>query len=1556
MALTLKDLNKLTPDIPIARVSASTVIAKPQTVKAPQGPVNNGSLSLADLSSLTPDIPIKLQSQKENSFVDSTIDLGQSFGKGITSSVRGIGGAISALGFDKAGNAVTKFAKKVDEKYLKVKDESAFQNQLAAGLGSASTFFIPGIGIELGSARLAIAVPRVAAYLGLGSAAVLESSVNAGSVYNEAKARGFSDDDAQKAAGKTFALNLPTNIVLDRWMFNKLPEGKRLGGIIKAAGQEGFQEGIQQAIQNLAIHDPILSGTGTSALIGGATGGLIKGGIVGVDVLRNKPPQSQGQQEDQNMTGSNAKTNFGAQPSESVMPEVTVQPKATLTVSDLEDLVPDAPLDTPKEKPLFDPVLIGQIKVGIEQGKSGERLPIKDDQGYTTGYTGEASSFPGWFQNKGFKKKESLNAIEKYIAGQPLTEKQKTLVTSLYDSYKSGNDYLHSKHLESDLYDNINRKLVSNYDGQSISDFIEFSKVSPDLEVDNIDGIPITVKDIANAIEHSKSQGNFSKTIENAGVAETGVDSEIQPKESRSTSENLSFSKNPALSSKNWSVSMAMEPKTEEKVNKTSILRSVEKDFNIPIRGKVTERWQKLKQGEYKTKGELIRLRNWGELEVLSHELAHHIDYTERKIAGKNWLDKKAPDLKELQSLDYDPVAKRTHEGFAEFMRYYLTTDKAPEMAPKFHRYFQEEFLTNNPTLAKKIDSLKSRLTTWQEQGALNRTLAQIDFKGEHTKLPLMDKAKKAQTFVHEKFINELYPIEKVTKEVEKISGKNIRPSKNPFKLATYSKAKSLGIARTFVMDKAIDESANIVGPGLSEIISQVPNQDMNTFIAYASAKRAKDLAARGIESGFDAGDVDYVLSKYQNPTWDKAASDITQWSNHLVDWLVRAGGLTDESAQLMRDLNPVYLPFKRAFSDEMGVRKGSGGMVNTNSGIKSIKGSGRPIVNPIESLITQAADVVAKAQKLRVAKAIADLAEEEGVAGFITKVPAPADYTKVTPEQFSELLNKSGLIAKKDQANTKNLIQMMGEEGLMDMLSIFGTKSQYQGKDNIVMIWKNGKREFYELHPELYQALTGIDPIQLGPLLKIMSPFSRLLRLGATGLNVGFAMVRNPFRDFLGYSITSKKKNATPLDPIMGAYREFKSKEGDLAWRFKKGGGAMSGQMGYDRAAAQAVYDEILRKNLGKKGIVLEIAKNPLNTIRDFLGFWELAPRITELTGRYEELKKQNPDWTEEDVFIEAFNDAQDVTTNFTRSGAYGKKINEAAAFFNASIQGSSKAYRTFKDYPVKTVVRGLLYLTLPALMFWYLNKDEEWYRNLENAYKYTNFFIPIGDKTILRLPTPFDIGTVFISAPVAGIDALYRKKPGEIKDLLSVIKNMVPSIMPSLAQPLLDVATNKNFLDQPIETKGDQYKYPTERSRENTMELSKLLSKGFDKVGIRLSPIQIDYLINSYTGGFVRQFGTDGGRISNALVIGSMFLSMPEKPKRQMNEFFSEFEVLSQKKSSDILTSEERQRYNELVPINRAVRSKLKVIKRFQSEKKNDRVDSEYNKLRMMLENKGY
>lgn len=1025
----------------------------------------------------------------------------------------------------------------------------------------------------------------------------------------------------------------------------------------------------------------------------------------------------------------------------------------------------------------------------------------------------------------------------------------------------------------------------------------------------------------------------------------------------------------PLNDSANWEVPMSQEPETEDRINKTEILTRLEKLFGVPIRSKATARWKHA--GVYYPQQWIVRMKTWGEIPVAAHEIAHHVDNMMKKKLGIKWKSDLVPKgkkrlvQKELADLDYDQKQRRTSEGFAEFIRYFVTTDEAQNKAPIFYESFTKFLTDKEPALLEKLNEARAMAQTWYKQGSLARVIEHIDWGGEHTDTPgIPAKVRKAWQWVQKHFITTEYFPERIMDEVRRITGKEFRPTADPVAMTTYSRKKSSAIARTFVMEKAIDEAGNVVGNGLKEILSVIPKADMRKFIAFAVSLRALDLKSRGIEPGIDIADARYIIEQYGTAEWRTVADEITEWNNHLLDWVVRAGGLTAQEAKHVRDLNPIYVPFKRAFLDEMYVMKqgGAGGRaVNRGSGVKSIKGSGRPIINPIESMITQATHMIATAQRLRIASLWADIAKNEGVGGFIQKLPPQIAAQRIGLTQIAgikQILADLGLI------DPEEMSFQLDDQLANTIATVFYNSPQYRGKENIVSIVRGGKREFYELAPELYRSLMNLEKARLHPFIRyVFSPAARALRLGATGLKVSFSLIRNPFRDAFTYTVFSKQRGANPLMFLKYIGADITAKPGDLMWRYRKAGGDLAGMMGFDRAATMRVYDELIQETESWKGKTLMVARHPIDALRTVFSFTEMLPRSAELNERYAQLKKENEAreekdrWSEEDIFVAAFNDAQDVTVNFTRSGYTGEMLNELTAFFNVAIQSPEKMFRAFRADPVVFAVKGLAYITLPTLLMWWWNKDKPWYRNLPLPYKYSNYFIEFKDNVIVRLPMPFELGTVFSAVPVASIEKLWKRDPGTVTAVMEIIQSQMPDWKPSLMGPMYDIWRNKDYLGRPIESEGMKYEYPTERTREYTTIAAKGLSQVFVRLGINLSPVQIDYLMNSYTGGFSRQFPLkEIMNPSDIPILSDILVSVPDNPRRQMDRFFVEYETLSQKEQSEIATEKEIERLGELKPCyNYMTRSLMRLLREAKKEKNQGDMKQIYQEIKTELEGVG-
>jgi len=276
------------------------------------------------------------------------------------------------------------------------------------------------------------------------------------------------------------------------------------------------------------------------------------------------------------------------------------------------------------------------------------------------------------------------------------------------------------------------------------------------------------------------------------------------------------------------------------------------------------------------------------------------------------------------------------------------------------------------------------------------------------------------------------------------------------------------------------------------------------------------------------------------------------------------------------------------------------------------------------------------------------------------------------------------------------------------------------------------------------------------------------------------------------------------------------------------------------------------------------------------------------------------------------------DLTVNFTRSGYMGKRLNESTAFFNVAIQGPNKIYRAMRDNPFLFLVKAVAFLTLPALMLYFKNKGQQWYENMPLEYKYNSLFFDLGDGRVVRIPIPYDLGALFISAPQAALDYMEKHDPKTFQALASIVAAQLPTVVPSGLGPLIDVARNKNYLNKPIETAGMQFLPVTERKRPSTLPVAVGLSKMIHTVTFGrydVSPVILEHLINSYTGGGLRQLPINKViEPADYPMIGRFFVRSPDQPRRQTEDFFTDWTMLNQKKQVGIETPQERIRLIQL------------------------------------------
>jgi hypothetical protein len=808
-------------------------------------------------------------------------------------------------------------------------------------------------------------------------------------------------------------------------------------------------------------------------------------------------------------------------------------------------------------------------------------------------------------------------------------------------------------------------------------------------------------------------------------------------------------------------------------------------------------------RGWYNTKTDVIRSGNYGEIPTIMHELGHYVDnyFNFSKDAQFNGeFNRVIQDRfgKAYNKLGMDGIRG---EGYAEFFKDYVSDrTKAKREFPEFYKHFKEA-IAKEPELNGITNKLSKLVHEWHRQGGAERIKGSISFESKGKVSQAIDAVKrgeakdvikKALNDVYTKVIDELNPLKDLVEEVERQTGEKIAFDDNPYMQAWLARG-WVGKAETLIEHGAPEHGIN----PLKDILKGIGEKEHKEFSAYLVALHDLDLHKNKQKATFDYTEDAAVLGKHAgNERFQKAAVEIYKYQDYLLQMLVKEGMLTAKAYHTMRKMYPHYIPFFRDMSDAgmQSLLSGGKGFIDVSSPVKRFKGSTRDIIDPLESIIKNTFQFYNTIERNHVGRTFAKLADKNGVGQIVERV--------------------------------------------------YGNKAK---TDNTFNVWVGGEKVTYETTPELIQTMRMLDKDQSNMVAKILSYPANWLRAGAT-LSPEF-ILRNPVRDMIGASIYSKHGFIPVVDTFKGLALFLK--KGELYWDYMKSGAAHAAMVSLDRDYLGGQLRDIMSRD----SKVTKLIKNPIEVLRAMSEATEVATRLAEYdnarkgyTGLGNRLfGKERKPLTAREAALES----RDITLDFSRRGSHTKKANQVIAFFNAAIQGADKMARAFKEDPRGMTVKTMLYITLPSVLLWYMNKDDERYQELPQWEKDTFWIIP-GKENMYRVPKPFEAGVLFGTAFERMLqyfdDAKNNRKSVGFKGFGDrVIDSLAPSFMPTAMIPVVEAMTNyslfrqRNIIPQSQENLPARLQYGA-----NTSEVAKFVG---DKINV--SPYIVDNTIRGYGGG---------------------------------------------------------------------------------------------------------
>lgn len=697
------------------------------------------------------------------------------------------------------------------------------------------------------------------------------------------------------------------------------------------------------------------------------------------------------------------------------------------------------------------------------------------------------------------------------------------------------------------------------------------------------------------------------------------------------------------------------------------------------------------------------------------------------------------------------------------------------------------------------------------KKGAQQRILDRIvPSDKNHSRLPTLND-------VYTLAKDDLNPLRVLRDELS--DGKAVPIEQDPYRLArlargAYGKAEQMIENGTFSFKSLAD-----TGKSLTAILKPVKN-DLDGFRAYMAGRRTLELASRDIKTGISVKDAQEVVRDGAK-TYAKPFEELVAYQRRVLDYLRDSGIVGPEAYAAMVEANKDYVPFFRMMEDESGGKGSNSRALRVKDPIKGIKGSSREIIDPIESIIKNTYLYVGLAEKNRALTALDDLAAQS---------PKGEDF-----------------VAKpKDKPASKGsvpLLDFLKENGIdtdQEAFAAFKPEGFRPSKDNIAF-YRNGRREVRQVAPDVAEAVNAMDRESFGLLMRILATPARLLRLGAT--QAPEFIVRNPIRDQFSATILSEHGYIPVYDFVRGLGSVLKNDKSYQNWL--KSGGSNATLVSMDR---KHIESEVMKlSNPTVMGKLKNVVKSPLDFLRMMSELAENATRVGEFKRAVG--KGKTP--------MEAAFSSREVTLDFARIGAQMRGVNALIPFFNASIEGTDRELRAFKKRPLATSFKVAAAITLPSVLLWFANHDDERYEEIPQWQK-DLFWLVFTKDNVWRIPKPFALGVLFGSVPERALEAFFGKNPNAFKHVGKSIKDaFLPNMIPAFMAPVIEQFSNRStFTERPIIPKYLENVLPEYQYAPYTSETGKLLGKtiakipGMDKSSFA-SPMVLDNYVRAWTGG---------------------------------------------------------------------------------------------------------
>ena len=552
------------------------------------------------------------------------------------------------------------------------------------------------------------------------------------------------------------------------------------------------------------------------------------------------------------------------------------------------------------------------------------------------------------------------------------------------------------------------------------------------------------------------------------------------------------------------------------------------------------------------------------------------------------------------------------------------------------------------------------------------------------------------------------------------------------------------------------------------------------------------------------------------HPEFQQAAEAYDRHRQALLQYLRDSGGISATLQAKLLELHQAYVSWERIFDPEersffskspaSGVQTAGPDLVNLRStGFRTQRGSLGAFAPPLESAIRQVHRIMLAADRQVVGRLLVDAVRQLEGSGEILEGPLPLPQARMSAsiENLRKQLEVAGVDLS--QADTTEFVHLFRPD-------------THLLKDGELIIMREGKPELWLIKdPEMRRALVSLDPQTVDGFLRFVVTTAGFLSNIKRTLVLFSPVwwVRNIFKDQTTLFVQTGRPPFSGW--IQGMYQALGHADVYHAW--VRGGGRYGTFAGLSYQRVRDTREALIQGKVpGIRGTTYEVVtagwqlpRVLANVAREVMEASESSTRLDVFRQRL-----QHPfavDTTTRAKLLRAAFEAHDAILPYIRSGSGMRTLQLMTFALKASLQGTDRMVRTFRDHPVRTMMVGSALTMLSVLLRLYNEDDTPRYRDPVSGevqsrrqvfqrvpwYVKDAFNVIIvggwnGKPHVWYIPKTYDWGFVFQTlVERAVLDPIFAQ-PGEPKGSLKqagtqLLPNFVPDVLQAYAETVHNI-----------------------------------------------------------------------------------------------------------------------------------------------------------------------